>query len=190
MKGATCKNHSKRLQFLYFNPRSREGSDDLSICFLVMTSNFNPRSREGSDCVQPVSSWDYLIFQSTLPWRERQNCRFFSLSVVTFQSTLPWRERPRKWQNYISAFWFQSTLPWRERLISPICSAIKANFNPRSREGSDSFAEIISFWLLNFNPRSREGSDLGIRWCVRRNTNFNPRSREGSDTSFWMRSAC
>ena len=33
------------------------------------------------------------------------------------------------------------------------------NFNPRSREGSDSFAAPTLNLLSNFNPRSREGSD-------------------------------
>ena len=33
------------------------------------------------------------------------------------------------------------------------------DFNPRSREGSDTNKRIDYFKLLNFNPRSREGSD-------------------------------
>ncbi len=35
---------------------------------------------------------------------------------------------------------------------------------------------------LNFNPRSREGSDSLIRECTSVFSNFNPRSREGSDS--------
>ena len=34
------------------------------------------------------------------------------------------------------------------------------NFNPRSREGSDTAGYSIIFTFANFNPRSREGSDL------------------------------
>ena len=34
---------------LYFNPRSREGSDRDGFPVLMRQANFNPRSREGSD---------------------------------------------------------------------------------------------------------------------------------------------
>ena len=37
------------------------------------------------------------------------------------------------------------------------------------------------FGLLNFNPRSRDGSDSGMVWGTCRQRNFNPRSREWSD---------
>ena len=80
----------------------------------------------------------------------------------------------------------------------------RSDFNPRSREGSDRFADISTFGPSNFNPRSREGSDVihasramtssqfqstlprGERRidrmvCRIRVHNFNPRSREGSD---------
>ena len=33
------------------------------------------------------------------------------------------------------------------------------NFNPRSREGSDSTRFLVAVAGLHFNPRSREGSD-------------------------------
>ena len=36
---------------LYFNPRSREGSDGAVPSCLLLPGNFNPRSREGSDQV-------------------------------------------------------------------------------------------------------------------------------------------
>ena len=55
------------------------------------------------------------------------------------------------------------------------------DFNPRSREGSDIFFDMIIISFCNFNPRSREGSDtsgtLHYDWVG----DFNPRSREGSD---------
>ena len=77
------------------------------------------------------------------------------------------------------------------------------NFNPRSREGSDSNIAVsaaranISIhapakgattsvcWVFDhagdFNPRSREGSDRLFLSPVFFPMNFNPRSREGSD---------
>ena len=33
------------------------------------------------------------------------------------------------------------------------------DFNPRSREGSDSRSSVLKSFIANFNPRSREGSD-------------------------------
>ena len=81
--------------------------------------------------------------------------------------------------------------------------AISSDFNPRSREGSDSdrsrsiphkyisihapakgatFICIKNFLILyDFNPRSREGSDNTTRYVYGSFSNFNPRSREGSD---------
>ena len=55
------------------------------------------------------------------------------------------------------------------------------DFNPRSREGSDTKACIELARKRNFNPRSREGSDSFGRLSVYHPLNFNPRSREGSD---------
>ena len=56
---------------------------------------------------------------------------------------------------------FQSTLPRRERLHAMEVRAEYEDFNPRSREGSDSCTELLDGFPNNFNPRSREGSDIG-----------------------------
>ena len=48
-KGATCTGTSPGLSVLYFNPRSREGSDGFYWFVYIHSGNFNPRSREGSD---------------------------------------------------------------------------------------------------------------------------------------------
>ncbi len=56
------------------------------------------------------------------------------------------------------------------------------DFNPRSREGSDSNRSMPYAYHVHFNPRSREGSDeVGGSAIVCAVTYFNPRSREGSD---------
>ena len=83
------------------------------------------------------------------------------------------------------------------------------NFNPRSREGSDTSAFAVACKLSNFNPRSREGSDLKavtrllpsvlfqsalprgerrfkIHSQIPFKQYFNPRSREGSDPCPWV----
>ena len=54
-----------------FNPRSREGSDSQEGSLEAVPGHFNPRSREGSD----VADYKYIMrmfeFQSTLPRGER-----------------------------------------------------------------------------------------------------------------------
>ena len=123
-----------------------------------------------------------LIFQSTLPRRERPGCidntstyKDFNprsregsdgeepdivLFRIAFQSTLPRRERPYPLRVPRPFGAFQSTLPRRERRIVPIRSRIFCfYFNPRSREGSDKFEGVEWVESVNFNPRSREGSD-------------------------------
>ena len=79
---------------MYFNPRSREGSDfkdllasfeqDISIhapargatkftrCITILKPDFNPRSREGSDNVLCFFLVKSIRFQSTLPRGERR----------------------------------------------------------------------------------------------------------------------
>ena len=81
--------------------------------------DFNPRSREGSDVSTISKRPRKNIFQSTLPRRERHN-------------TMSYRSKDKE---------FQSTLPRRERRSRMKDSATRhLNFNPRSREGSDSNA--------------------------------------------------
>ena len=55
------------------------------------------------------------------------------------------------------------------------------DFNPRSREGSDSGCHIFASVHYHFNPRSREGSDKSWKSSTDGGQYFNPRSREGSD---------
>ena len=102
-----------------------------------------------------------IVFQSTLPRRERRSSAKPLSSSRTFQSTLPRRERldaaelerlhrdisihaPAKgatihWLLLILvAVVFQSTLPRRERHMEKRRPSIgRMYFNPRSREGSD-----------------------------------------------------
>ena len=121
-----------------FNPRSREGSDILTARKDEHCFHFNPRSREGSDETAPFHTAAQLVFQSTLPRRERPD----NTSVPRIH---PHHFNPRSREGsdaYSSAFW---------RVIT--------NFNPRSREGSDNSSSHSCRQIKNFNPRSREGSD-------------------------------
>ena len=101
---------------IYFNPRSREGSDlDPQVAaslFLQIsihapargaTTNhgspfrisihFNPRSREGSDGASCTDRFSGIQFQSTLPRGERRVLLLPDDEIIRFQSTLPRGER-------------------------------------------------------------------------------------------------
>ena len=43
--------------------------------------------------------------------------------------------------------------------ILPKVPISNVSFNPRPREGSDSFSKVLSLSPSSFNPRPREGSD-------------------------------
>ena len=151
---------SCRSRHLHFNPRSRTGSDN--ICYNISKSHyyFNPRSRTGSDFyhlqfdissnisihapAQGATSVLHsvcvtcILFQSTLPHRERQCSVHMVYQLLKFQSTLPHRERrsnasddsihrvisihapaqgaTKALESFRSDKEFQSTLPHRERL--------------------------------------------------------------------------
>ena len=90
VKGATRPPHQRHSFDADFNPRSREGSDQIGHLLgklllpisihapvkgatsqadrdIHQGQHFNPRSREGSDLTCPDGSWALTIFQSTLP---------------------------------------------------------------------------------------------------------------------------
>ena len=92
-----------------------KGATHIQVMLPHLSRHFNPRSREGSDSLSQNMQMHTLIFQSTLPRRERQSYEyrkkyneyisihapakgatcitFFSARAISFQSTLPRRER-------------------------------------------------------------------------------------------------
>ena len=115
-----------------------KGATFLWICKRYICWYFNPRSREGSDNVQSLNVSLLSRFQSTLPRRERPYTFLYSDMIISFQSTLPRRERLRDTEMAEPVTQFQSTLPRRERQIMWRMDLTNFfNFNPRSREGSD-----------------------------------------------------
>ena len=78
-------------------------------------AHFNPRSREGSDDIQCQKNTACNRFQSTLPRRERRTSERNNHDEYTFQSTLPRRERLLSVYMEYLLHAFQSTLPRRER---------------------------------------------------------------------------
>ena len=123
-----------------------------------------------------------MTFQSTLPRRERPRRRVlcigrlaisihapakgatgaqcFVSAAAEFQSTLPRRERPAAARDYRA--WVEISIHAPAKGAThrgPRRQIRRADFNPRSREGSDVRCSVFTSWHLHFNPRSREGSD-------------------------------
>ena len=120
------------------------------IFFPLSSGYFNPRSREGSDSVVVHTAFCFPRFQSTLPRRERQVCNICSPAPIPFQSTLPRRERPDGKADYDFSDLISIHAPAKGatcRLV--ILFIMPYNFNPRSREGSDS---STSHQTIHFNP--------------------------------------
>ena len=128
---------------VYFNPRSREGSDEVLNMKTGQIINFNPRSREGSD------RRSHLILRYITHISIHAPAKGATIrSLIEYE----WIHR------------FQSTLPRRERHhLRMIWHGKYKNFNPRSREGSDTMVNVPFDSSHNFNPRSREGSDGLLR---------------------------
>ena len=149
----------KYLSEVDFNPRSREGSDCSSRALIYILHNFNPRSREGSDKIidKPLPIHPISI-HAPARGATKTGCTVCGKQI--FQSTLPRGERPGLTLYGKSTQIFQSTLPRGERLAYRCLDCLEGNFNPRSREGSDCKCAKILICPCNFNPRSREGSDV------------------------------
>ena len=124
------------LAWVYFNPRSHEGSDVSKSSDPPRVLHFNPRSHEGSDSLQGSDRQDPGI-----------SIRAPTRGATTFLSPYPVAMR------------FQSALPRGERHISPYKGCCRIYFNPRSHEGSDLRLNTERAGFDNFNPRSHEGSD-------------------------------
>ena len=168
--------------FLYFNPRSREGSDqivyNLRILLIKFQSTlprgerpwknqqheflqyFNPRSREGSDIFRiPASKLPYVI-SIHAPARGATPSSLLPVPESRISIHAPAR----------GATFYHSS-----------CHHSRYDFNPRSREGSDKYYVYFArFAFISIHAPARGAtSNSWIYW-----TNvayFNPRSREGSD---------
>ena len=102
--------------FHYFNPRSREGSDQKDTSHILLNTDFNPRSREGSDNIFDLIDLCADLFQSTLPRGERRVSAKSKKRAVDISIHAPARGAT---------------------LSCCLCIFCQCNFNPRSREGSD-----------------------------------------------------
>ena len=145
---------------MYFNPRSREGSDLIDINPQRTRHYFNPRSREGSDVYTYLPIMVLRIFQSTLPRGER-------LSIFESSNT----------SRIISIH-----APARGATYFPTCHFFD---NSISIHAPARGATNIRFTSASLNSISIHAPARGATRRTNRKmaqqTNFNPRSREGSD---------
>ena len=98
---------------------------------------FNPRSREGSDQVFPVLFVKSRQFQSTLPRGERLDPIYKVITGDEFQSTLPRGERRYRNADLPQSLHFNPRSREGSDPLAECKSQRGINFNPRSREGSD-----------------------------------------------------
>ena len=134
-----------------FNPRSREGSDGHRKRLRIFFTNFNPRSREGSDEVLYAVFLGYILFQSTLPRRERPLRKMVASISSVFQSTLTRRERRFRLYYFSLDSKISIHAPAKgatSRIVDSF--TFPSNFNPRSREGSDAIGRITRSVVQKF----------------------------------------
>ena len=170
---------------MYFNPRSREGSDGLqTVAFAVRRRiSIHAPAKGATRELRDADEWE-VLFQSTLPRRERLERKLHNKqtdiisihapakgatsrptsisSTAAFQSTLPRRERPPTQATPTARHdTFQSTLPRRERPTIKRSAKLNQSFQStlprRERRVCACGVRVLAFY---FNPRSREGSDF------------------------------
>ena len=169
----------------YFNPRSREGSDQLSGWPSMCRAYFNPRSREGSDDVFSRRTW--VLFDFNPRSREGSDLHavgpgrllLISIHAPVKGATSRASHRPGCVQISIHAPVKGATI-CKEATMAGGSISIHAPVKGATWTTSGS---TITF--CNFNPRSREGSDFYIHSTPNSGFYFNPRSREGSDRTPW-----
>ena len=133
---------------LYFNPRSREGSDLIgcwAACLQIDISIHAPAKGATNGVCKGAQTPQ---FQSTLPRRERLTPHRFMLIPVRISIHAPAKGATHMSILFFKKYKFQSTLPRRERLSAVSGSLADPHFNPRSREGSDN--HLLAYKLTPF----------------------------------------
>ena len=127
-----------------------------------MRGYFNPRSREGSDidfCQLPC----YALISIRAPARGATSCKRVSHADRHISIRAPARGATESFDKVMAHNKFQSALPRGERpFAASFIALFIADFNPRSREGSDLWYDVHRPGERHFNPRSREGSDSNL----------------------------
>ena len=121
-----------------FNPRAREGRDEIARSTGFLVGSFNPRAREGRDRAVAQCPANHVSFNP----RAREGRDLIDADI----------EPDRRM--------FQSTRPRGARPSSNALPDIRRRFNPRAREGRDTAQGACRCACASFNPRAREGRDM------------------------------
>ena len=142
---------------------------------------FNPRSREGSDCTTQ-SLLHIQIISIHAPAKGATILSKLDEKDLDISIHAPAKGATTDIAGSGYKKIFQSTLPRRERQSSQLrAGSFSQNFNPRSREGSDSFVlPSVSINTISIHAPAK-GATTQIQLLLSVPHHFNPRSREGSD---------
>ena len=175
-------------------------------CWIYMIHiYFNPRSREGSDRAEELAYYEQRIFQSALPRGERLTLHSHIVQFLLFQSALPRGERLGELGLFIVMLIFQSALPRGERHPGTDRVRFRAPISIRAPARGATIMAAKNLYLCGISIRApARGATISARggWLpsifqsalprgerpVPCHFNvffgyFNPRSREGSDCS-------
>ena len=164
--------------------------------------SFNPRPREGGDDLSIGPAVEQLV-SIRAPARGATTGHSDSPSKPKFQSAPPRGGRLAVVIRLKAVCVFQSAPPRGGRLQLASVADIDDGFNPRPREGGDLAGVVMESgtwvsirapargatacglptprWSGCFNPRPREGGDLPAWQRRKQRHSFNPRPREGGD---------
>ena len=147
-EGSDTQDVAKSAHNTDFNPRSREGSDKITPLFnVILAANFNPRSREGSDDSANQNSDTTIIISIHAPARGATRASGTLTAGCMISIHAPARGATIRSTKISMHKKFQSTLPRGERRLGGSgCPVDRYHFNPRSREGSDSFFPPPKCW--------------------------------------------
>ena len=159
-----------------FNPRTREGCDEMSTPERLRSS-FNPRTREGCDKLASFLVRVQGLFQSTHPRGVRLPTCLRKLHHRTFQSTHPRGVRLIPHNNStVKSVSIHAPARGATRFSAGCITAPTVSIH----RDLHSFPTRRSSDLGGFNPRTREGCDVGVN-NGNLKASFNPRTREGCD---------
>ena len=136
-KGATLRRLQHQFMQMHFNPHSHEGSDVYNIHGGHNPADFNPHSHEGSGASEALFALVTLIFQSTLPRRERQDKQGNGTMVKNFN--------PHSHEGSGLMLYMESQQHLKISIHTPTKGAALLKLEPR-------------YGNRYFNPHSHEGS--------------------------------
>ena len=126
----------------YFNPRSREGSDlPMAMLASVLGISIHAPAKGATNTATHIEMASWISIHAPAK----------GATIISLPSDPGYYisiHAPAKGATFLISFSgealkFQSTLPRRERLTFIISAHLSSDFNPRSREGSDSHCFLV-----------------------------------------------